>query len=61
MGGNTQTKELLEHFKFNVKTPTSSAFIQQRSKLMPEALSFILSEFVNSLKSFKKFKDYRLT
>lgn len=60
MGGNTQTKELLEHFKFSFKTPTSSAFIQQRSKLVPEALAFILSEFVGSIKNFKTFKGYRL-
>ena len=60
MGGNTQTKELLEHFKFDIKTPTSSAFIQQRNKLLPEALAFVLSEFVNSLKKLKTFKGYRL-
>jgi len=60
MGGNTQTKELLEHFKFSIKTPTSSAFIQQRSKLVPEGLAFILSEFVGSIKNLKKFKGYRL-
>ncbi|MEA1975113.1 MAG: IS4 family transposase [Bacillota bacterium] len=60
MGGNTQTKELLEHFKFSIKTPTSSAFIQQRNKLIPKSLGFILSEFVSSIKKFKKFKGYRL-
>jgi len=60
MGGNTQTNELLKHFNFNVKTATSSAFIQQRNKLFPEALGFVLSEFVNSLKKLKKFKGYRL-
>jgi len=60
MGGNTQTKELLEHFKFSIKTPTSSAFIQQRSKLLPEALAFILNEFVSSIKKLKTFKGYRL-
>lgn len=60
MGGNTQTKELLEHFKFSTKTPTSSAFIQQRSKLIPEAIAFVLSKFVNSLKKIKTFKGYRL-
>ena len=60
MGGNTQTNELLKHFKFDVETPTSSAFIQQRNKLLPEALGFVLSEFVNSLKKLKTFKGYRL-
>lgn len=60
MGGNTQTKELLEYFKFSVKTPTSSAFIQQRSKLLPEALGFVLNEFVNSFKDWKTFKGFRL-
>lgn len=60
MGANTQTKELLEHFKYSVKTPTSSAFIQQRSKLLPEALAFILGEFSKTLKKFKTFRGYRL-
>ena len=51
MGGNTQIKELLEHFKFDIKTPTASAFVQQRNKLKPEALSFVLNEFLNSFKT----------
>ena len=59
MGGNTQTKELLEHFKFDIKRPTASAFIQQRNKLKPEALSFVLNEFLNSFEKFKTFKGYR--
>ena len=60
MGGNTQTKELLEYFKFSVKTPTSSAFIQQRNKLLLEALGFVLNEFVDSFKDWKTFKGFRL-
>ena len=60
MGGNTQTKELLEYFKFSSMTPTNSASIQQRDKLMPEALGFILREFVDSLKNLRTFRGYRL-
>ena len=60
MGGNTQTKELLEYFKFSINTPTSSALIQQRNKLMPEAFAFLLREFVDSLKNLKTFRGYRL-
>lgn len=60
MGAGTQTKELLEYFRYSENTPTSSAFIQQRKKLLPEAFCFILTEFANSLTRIKKFRGYRL-
>jgi len=60
MGGNTQTKELLEYFKFSTKTPTSSALIQQRNKLKPEALKFVFDEFIGSLNDLKTFNSYHL-
>lgn len=60
MGAGTQTKELLEYFRYNVNTPTSSAFIQQRNKLLPEAFCFLLKEFTNAFTHHHKFKGYRL-
>lgn len=53
-------KELLDYFQFSVDTPSVSAFIQQRSKLLPEAFQFLFYEF-NSLFSFQKnYKGYQL-
>ena len=37
MGGNTIYKELLDYFKFDINTATASAFVQQRSKILPDA------------------------
>ena len=60
MGAGSLNKELLEYYKFDTKTPTSSALVQQRSKLKPEALLYILQEFSESFKNLKKFKGHRL-
>ena len=42
MGGNTLHKELYSFFDFSTDIPTSSAFVQQRSKLLPYAFEFLL-------------------
>jgi len=60
MGAGSQNKELLEFYKFDEKLPTASALIQQRNKLKPSALLFILQRFSNSFKKIKKFRGYRL-
>lgn len=60
MGAGSQNKELLEFFKFDASLPTASAFIQQRNKLKPSALLFILQEFSKSFQKIKKYKGYRL-
>ena len=48
MGGGTLNKELLEQFKFDPSIATSSAFLQQRDKLLPEALDYLLHEFTRT-------------
>lgn len=60
MGASSQNKELLEFYKFNVQLPTASASIQQRDKLKPSALLYVLQEFINSLGKMKTYKCYRL-
>lgn len=60
MGAGSQNKELLECYKFDVQTPTASAMIQQRNKLKPDALLYVLQEFAGSFKKIKKFKGHRL-
>ncbi len=59
-GVGSQTKEILEFFKFDLKTPTASSLIQQRDKLKPEALLHLLQNFTETFKKIKTFKGYRL-
>lgn len=60
MGGNSIYKELLEYFQYDVDTASTSAFIQQRSKVLPSAFEFIFNEFTNSIDEFKTYNGYRL-
>jgi len=60
MGGNSIRKELTEYFDFNANTVTPSAFVQQRKKLLPIALEYLLHEFTHSFKYSKTYKGYRL-
>ena len=60
MGGNSIYKELLEYFKYDVKTATSSAFVQQRGKILPSALEYLFKTFTNSFDNYKTFNGYRL-
>ena len=60
MGGNTICKELLELHAYNINTPTSSAFVQQRDKILPFAFEFLFRNFIESQNEFKKYKGYRL-
>lgn len=60
MGAGSQNKEILEFFKFDPTLPTASALIQQRNKLKPSALLFVLQEFTKSFKKHKKYRGYRL-
>lgn len=60
MGGNSIYKELLDYFEYDINTASTSAFIQQRDKILPFAFEFLLSEFTNSFKSYKTYNGYRL-
>lgn len=60
IGGGTLNKELLEQFKFDPGVATSSAFLQQRDKLLPEALYYLLHEFTKTADVPKKYRGYRL-
>lgn len=60
MGGGTLNKELLEQFKFDPSIATSSAFLQQRDKLLPEALDYLLHEFTRTAARPKTYHNYRL-
>lgn len=60
MGGNSIYKELLEQSGFDAQTATTSAFVQQRQKILPEAFEYILRHFCIEKKSIKTHKGYRL-
>ena len=60
MGGNTLHKELYSFFEFSNDTPTSSAFVQQRSKLLPYAFEFLLHKLNKAFVPSRRFKGYRL-
>jgi hypothetical protein len=60
MGGNSIYKELLESQGYDVNTATTSAFVQQRNKILPSALEFLFHEFTGSYTDIKHYRGYRL-
>ena len=59
IGGGSLAKELLAFHDFDPNTATTSAFIQQREKLLPSAFEFLLHEFTATAPP-KYFHGYRL-
>lgn len=53
-------KGLLRHFQNRFDTPTASAFVQQRKKLLPCAFSDLFRRFTDTLATRQKFQGYRL-
>ena len=45
MQGGTLSAELLKYFDYSLESATASAFIQQRSKILPEAFEFLFHTF----------------
>lgn len=60
MDGNSLTSELMEYFDYNVEMASSSAFIQQRGKLLTFAFEYLLKEFTHSFQNLKTYEGYRL-
>lgn len=60
MGGNSLYKELLESQGYDVNTATTSAFVQQRNKILPSAVEFLFHEFTQSYTNIKDYRGYRL-
>lgn len=60
MNGNSIYKELLDHCGYTTDVATSSAFVQQRDKILPFAFEFLLHEFNASFKHHKTYRGYRL-
>lgn len=60
MGGNSLPAELLDYFEYSAETPTSSAFIQARHKILPSAFQTIFRKFILPAKHVKKYCGYRV-
>ena len=60
MSENSIGKVLMERFQNNEKTPSASAFVQQRQKLLPSALETLFHRFTDSLHPEKTFGGYHL-
>jgi len=60
MGGNSIYKELLEAQGYDIQTATTSAFVQQRDKILPCAFEFLLHEFTEIFPDTKTYRGYRL-
>jgi hypothetical protein len=60
MGGNSLCKELLEAQNYDANCVTTSAFVQQRDKILPSALAFLFRAFTASHPCDHHFRGHRL-
>lgn len=60
MNGKGIWEGLLEHFQKKMDTPSASAFVQQRQKLLPSAFEELFRQFTDFLRPQKKFRGCRL-
>ena len=60
MSGGSLTNELLDYFKLDPDTPSTSAFVQQRDKLLPEAFETLFHMFNDKIQLADLYKGYRL-
>ncbi|MFA9398866.1 MAG: IS4 family transposase [Clostridiaceae bacterium] len=60
IGGGSISNELLKHFNYDATTASSSAFVQQRDKILPSTFEILLDKFTNSFDNLKTYNGYRL-
>ena len=60
MEGKSISNELLNYYNCSKDTPSASAFVQCRHKLLPEAMAFLFHEFTGSCAPDKTYKGFRL-
>lgn len=60
MSENSVGKALIGRFKNREDTPSASAFVQQREKLLPTALETLFQRFTACLRPAGRFQGYRL-
>ena len=59
MEGATLTNELLRQFGCSTTTATSSAFVQQRKKILPAALENLFQEFASQTARSDNYRGYK--
>lgn len=61
MGGSSINQELLDYFLYNsMETPSASAFVQQRSKILPKAFQHIFYTFNQAFQAPPALGGFRL-
>ena len=60
MSENSLGKALIKRFKSMENTPSASAFVQQREKLLPAAMETLFQRFTSCLCPAGRFQGYRL-
>ena len=60
MKGGSLTSELIDCFRLNSELPSTSAFVQQRAKILPEAFDTLFHMFNDSFPLNKTYKGYNL-
>ena len=60
MEGGSLANELMKRFRCNPDAASTSAFVQRRSKILPEAFETIFSLFAEKADTVRLYKGYRL-
>ena len=60
MSENSVGKALIRRFKNREDTPSASALVQQREKLLPAAMETLFQRFTSWLRPTRRFQGYRL-
>ena len=60
MSENSVGKAMIERFQNREETPSASAFVQQREKLLPAAMETLFQRFTACLRPAGRFQGYRL-
>ncbi len=60
MGGNSLRLELMKYFSYDTETATCSAFVQQREKILPEALELLFHRFTSLAINPNFYDGYRM-
>ena len=60
MNGNSIYTELMTYFEYDPDTASTSAFVQQRDKIKPEAFIQLFNAFTDTYDNLKLFRGFRL-
>ena len=60
MGGGSLRNELIDYFHCSADTASTSAFVQRRAQLLPEAMEYLFHQFTEVTAKERLYKGYRL-